>query len=48
LAELEEATGIEGENFDRIYAGGTPTPSAPSGAGTPTRAPSIPSTPTSP
>lgn len=42
LSELEEATGIEGENFDRIYAGGAaaaPTGGTPSGAPTPARAP---------
>ena len=41
LTELEEETGIEGENFDRIYAGGTTTATAgdaaTSGASVPTR-----------
>ena len=41
LAELEEATGIEGENFDRIYAGGTPAAPAASDAGTPARVPDV-------
>ena len=45
LTELEEETGIEGENFDRIYAGGTTTATAGDaatpGASVPTRIPDV-------